>query len=108
MPVAAALVASAPLGLFNRKLLAPAAAAVSYVAALFWLDFHAARFGRRRSERTVAFRTQVAAYRILRPLAFRWGHATGGRWLRRTPPDPRPRPADLTVAEEPSHAAQPA
>jgi hypothetical protein len=98
MPVAALLLCTAPLGLAKRRAAAPAATAGAYVSALFVIDALRAGVGRRRSQRTVRFRTGVAVLRVLRPLAFRWGHLNGRREFRRIPADWPPPPASAPVA----------
>jgi glycosyltransferase involved in cell wall biosynthesis len=99
VPAAVALGLTAPLGLLRRTLAAPAITSMAFLVALFTIDLLGAGEGRRRSERKLDFRARIAVARLLRPLAFRWGHLAGWRELRRTPPDWPPRPAD-TSAEE--------
>jgi hypothetical protein len=79
MPVAVLVSLTAPLGLMRRKLAVPTALAIAFGGALFAIDVALAGEGRRRSERTLGFRTGVATFRLLRPLAFRWGHLSGWR-----------------------------
>jgi glycosyltransferase involved in cell wall biosynthesis len=79
MPVAIALTCTAPLGLVRRRLAAPSVAATAFVGALFLIDVAVAGAGRRRRDRTLGLRVGAAAFQLLRPLAFRWGHLTG--WL---------------------------
>jgi hypothetical protein len=86
MPVGAVLVCAAPLGLVRPKLAVPAAAATAFVGALFAIDVVAAGRGRRRAERTLRLRAEAATFRLLRPLAFRWGHLDGWRDFRRAAP----------------------
>ncbi|MBV9839059.1 MAG: glycosyltransferase [Solirubrobacterales bacterium] len=86
LPVALALCAAAPFGLVRRKLAVPSVAAAAFMGALFSIDFARAGQSSRRSERGFAFRSGIAAFRLLRPLAFRWGHARGSWNLRRGTP----------------------
>jgi GT2 family glycosyltransferase len=105
MPAAVTLACTAPLGLADRRLLTPAAAALAYVAALFCFDVVTTGTGRSRAQRTGGFRVRLAVFRIFRPLAFRWGYASG-RWkVRTSPPDYPPRPA--AVAGPDGSPAQP-
>jgi O-antigen biosynthesis protein len=92
MPVAVALGLTAPAGLVRRKFAAPAAAAAAFVGALFATDVALAGQGRRRSEKSLMFSAQAAAFRVLRPLAFRSGHLRGWWELRRRTPDWPPAP----------------
>jgi hypothetical protein len=85
MPVAVVLVCASPIGLVRPKVAVPASAATAFVAALFMVDVMAAGRGRRRSARTLPLRLEMATFRLLRPLAFRWGHFGGWRDSRRTP-----------------------
>jgi hypothetical protein len=101
MPAAIALGWTAPLGLLRRKLVAPAATAAGFAAALFVVDAVLAGRGRRRSERTLALRTQVALFRMLRPLAFRWGHVRGRREARAAAPTWPPPPTRSEVGDAP-------
>jgi hypothetical protein len=79
MPLAVGLALTAPLGLVRRRLATPALAAAVFTASLFATDMRLAAEGRRRPDRTLGFIARVAAFRLLRPLAFRWGHLKG--WL---------------------------
>jgi hypothetical protein len=51
----------------------------AFLAALFVIDAAKAVSHARASERTITRRSAGAAFRILRPIAFRWGHMSG--WL---------------------------
>jgi GT2 family glycosyltransferase len=90
MPVAVVLVCAAPLGLVRPKLAVPTAAAAAFVGALFTIDVVAAGRGRRRAQRMLRLRVAAATFRLLRPLAFRWGHLDGWRDRRRTARARRP------------------
>jgi GT2 family glycosyltransferase len=105
MPLAFGLAFTGPLGLAHRTLAAPAAAAGACTAALFAIDVRLAAEGRRRSERTLGFTARVALFRLLRPLAFRWGHLMGWLEFRRATPDWPPRPAEVTRESPPRRAA---
>jgi hypothetical protein len=85
VPVAVLLVLTAPLGLLRRKFAAPAAGATAFLGALFAIDVALAGVGRRRTERALSLTLRVAGFRVLRPVAFRWGHLTGRRRLARSP-----------------------
>jgi hypothetical protein len=103
VPLATLLALTAPAALARRVLVAPAEVALAYVATLFAIDVVLAGEGRRRSERTLGIRTSVAAFRLLRPLAFRWGHLSGWWELRRStlawplPPGTRSAPAGFSL-----------
>lgn len=103
LPPAGVLLLTAPLALARRKLAAPALAASAYYALLFAVDIARAGEGRRRADRTLSIRAQAAAFRILRPLAFRWGHLTGWWMLRRGvdgwPARPAAQPEDRRPAD---------
>jgi GT2 family glycosyltransferase len=105
MPVAAVLVCTAPLALVRRALAAPAVAAAGFVATLFAADVVTSGSGADRSRRTVTFRTRIAAFRLLRPLAFRWGHVMGRREARSAAAGWPPAPAAMAAPGSPSRAA---
>lgn len=86
MPAAALLAATGPLALVQRRLGMPAACASALVAALFVIDVVAAGRDRTRAERKLALTARIAAFRLLRPLAFRWGHLRAWHELRTAPP----------------------
>ena len=92
LPVALSFGLTAPVGLVRRKLAAPALAAAAFVAILFAMDVALAGQGRRRSEKSLTFRARTSTFRMLRPLAFRWGHLRGWWELRRSTPDWPPAP----------------
>lgn len=94
VPAATVLMVTAPLGFLRRNLAAPAAAASTFAVALVAIDVRLAGYGRRRSERTLALRARVALFRVLRPLAFRWGHLSGRVEFLRCAPDWPPRPGE--------------
>jgi hypothetical protein len=79
MPVAIVVCFTAPLALVRRKLGAPAGVATGFIGTLFAIDLLLAGHDRRRSQRKLGFRAGVATFRLLRPLAFRWGHLRGRR-----------------------------
>lgn len=93
VPATLAIMLTAPLALKRRGLGVPAAAAGAYLGGLFAMDVHLAGKGRRRSDRGLALRCRVAALRLLRPLAFRWGHLRGWWEFRGRTPDWPPPPA---------------
>jgi glycosyltransferase involved in cell wall biosynthesis len=106
IPAAIVLGFTAPLGLARRRLAVPALFAGAFVGALFGIDVLAAGEERRRSERTLAFRASVAACRLLRPLAFRWGHLTEWFALRGTTPCWPPRPDEVSEEVPPGAPAR--
>jgi glycosyltransferase involved in cell wall biosynthesis len=77
VPAAAALASTAPLALARRRLAAPAVAASIFLSTLFLIDVLVCEHGRRRAQLELGFRARLAAFRLLRPLAFRWGHLKG-------------------------------
>jgi hypothetical protein len=77
MPVAIVVCFTSPLALVRRKLGAPAGVATGFIGTLFAIDVLLAGDDRRRSQRTLGFRARAATFRLLRPLAFRWGHLRG-------------------------------
>jgi hypothetical protein len=79
MPAAVLLATTAPLGIAKPVLAAPAVAAVGYIAGLVLTDAVLAGRDTALPERSVSCRLQIAAHRVLRPLAFRWGHLTEQR-----------------------------
>ena len=83
IPAALALGSTAPLALVRRRLAAPATAAAAFIAALLVIDVLWAREDRRHSDRGLRVSSEIALFRLLRPLAFRWGHLTGACELRR-------------------------
>jgi hypothetical protein len=95
MPAALVAGLTAPLAVVRRRLAAPAAAGAVFAATLFAIDLVLAGRGRRRAERALSARAGVAGFRLLRPLAFRWGHITGSYELRRTPIQSMRRPSGL-------------
>jgi hypothetical protein len=82
MPATLVLGLTAPLGLVRRRWAAPAAGGALLAATLFAIDLALAGQGRRRSDRALGVRARQAGFRLLRPLAFRWGHVTGSYELR--------------------------
>jgi hypothetical protein len=102
--VAALVALTAPLAIAKPRAAAPAAAAVAYVGGLFVTDAVLAGAERRRAERGIHFRTGVALFRILRPLAFRWGHLAGRLEFRERPEhwSPPPAPAPHRPSAEPA------
>jgi GT2 family glycosyltransferase len=86
MPAAMLLSLTAPLALRRRRWGAPAALAAAHAAALFALDVRLAGEDLPRAERRLRFTAAAAAHRLVRPLAFRWGHLTGWRELRASAP----------------------
>jgi GT2 family glycosyltransferase len=87
VPAALALCLTGPFALVRRRLAVPAVGGTAFLGALFVIDAVRAGTARRSSERTLGFRVGVAAFRLLRPLAFRWGHLRGRRELRRVAPE---------------------
>jgi hypothetical protein len=92
VPVAFVLVLSAPVALVNRKLAAPAMAASAFLVTLLAIDVGTAGRGRRRADRGLEVRATAAGFRVLRPLAFRWGHVRA-RWEQRSAGSVRPKPS---------------
>jgi hypothetical protein len=74
LPAAVLLTATAPLGLFRGSAMLPALAGVGYVAGLFGVDLCLSGSDNPLPEPTLACRASIATHRLLRPLAFRWGH----------------------------------
>jgi hypothetical protein len=99
VPAGLMLTITAPLGLVRRRLAAPAVGAMVLLSALFAIDVLRAGEGSRRSERTPGFRARIAMFRLLRPLAFRWGHLTGWLMLRRAMPNWPPRPTQASMEQ---------
>jgi hypothetical protein len=79
MPAAVILGSTTPLALARAKLAAPAIAASVFAGALFAIDVVLAGEGRSGSERRLGWRVRIAAFQLLRPLAFRYGHLRGLR-----------------------------
>lgn len=82
MPAAVLVACTAPLGLVRPKLTAPAMGAALFVAALFSTDVVIAGLGGQPPERGLRCQVRVASHRLLRPLAFRWGHWSEQQRLR--------------------------
>ena len=76
IPAACVVCSTTPLGLLRRPLAVPGASAAAVLALIFASDVARAGSGR-SSQRSLSFRVRVAAFRLIRPLAFRWGHLEG-------------------------------
>jgi GT2 family glycosyltransferase len=87
MPAAVLLACTSPLGLVKPAAATPAVAAVSFIGALFVGDAVLAGRDNPLPEQTLRCRGQIATHRLLRPLAFRWGHFTERRARRSRSPD---------------------
>jgi glycosyltransferase involved in cell wall biosynthesis len=91
VPPAIALVATAPLGVARRILIAPAAVAGAYLACLFGIDVVLAARDLQRHPRRPVTAVQIAALQLLRPLAFVWGTLSQAARLRLRQARPGPR-----------------
>ena len=63
-----------PLGLVRRSAALPAVSGLAYAAGLFGLDAYLSGRDNPLPQPTISCRARIAAHRVLRPLAFRWGH----------------------------------
>jgi cellulose synthase/poly-beta-1,6-N-acetylglucosamine synthase-like glycosyltransferase len=90
IPAAMALIATAPLGLERRILMAPAAAGVAWLALLFGVDVALAIRDLQWHPRRPLTAMHVAALQVLRPPAFVWPMLTQAAFLRLR--DARPEP----------------
>jgi hypothetical protein len=73
IPLAIAVVATAPLGLARRILIAPSAVAGAALVCLFGLDVAVAMSDLQRRPRRFSTAVQIATLQLLRPPAFVWG-----------------------------------
>jgi O-antigen biosynthesis protein len=111
MPAAALLLSTAPVAVAGRRSGLPALGAGAFVAALLAVDMVLAADGGRLPERSLRCRADIALHRVLRPLAFRWGHLEQRLAQRRGAAIPWRRGAveaavPVTAAERPSRRAE--
>jgi cellulose synthase/poly-beta-1,6-N-acetylglucosamine synthase-like glycosyltransferase len=82
IPTAMALIATAPLGLMRRILIAPAAAGAAWLGLLFGIDVALTIRDLQWHPRRPRTAMQVAALQVLRPAAFVWAMVTEAARLR--------------------------